>query len=50
MTFQEMKELAIQSGCGGSIVAVGIYAKIKGYQRYKKQANNVITVTYQKIK
>jgi len=38
-TFDELKEIALNDGIIGNKVTIGIWAKMKGYLKKKKQIN-----------
>ena len=40
-TFEQLKEMAFKDGITGNKVAVGIWAKMNGFLKKKKQINRV---------
>lgn len=48
-TFEELKKIAFSDGITGNKVAVGIWAKMKGFLKKKKQVNKQRITLYFKI-
>ena len=48
-TFDELREMAIKDGIADNKVSVGLWAKIKGYKRAKREIrNNKFVYLYRK--
>lgn len=48
-TFNELKEMAFEEGITGNRVAVGLWAKMSGYLKKKKQVNKRRITFYFKL-
>ncbi len=48
-TFEELKQMAFSEGITGNKVTIGIWAKMKGFLKKKKQMNKQRITLYFKI-
>ena len=49
ITFEELRNKALLEGVADNKVSIGLYAKIKGYIKKRKQVNKKVTIYYLKI-
>lgn len=46
INFEELRKLALVEQIPDNKVSIGIWAKIKGYKKKRKQKHNVVSVMY----